>query len=163
MITEHSENATRSRSGAPDSRNSAGESRTAAAGSYYAGTETSSSILDAPDHTDFFNDESGHDSPETSLWRAVVTQAMMDALSRSAKRLDRLERARAASWLSGTSRDFHMVCGLAEYSATRVRARAQAALRRQRENDQPAKRKKTTKLEMRVSAASAVLPKASCL
>lgn len=67
---------------------------------------------------------------EVALWRAVITQALMDAGSRSAKQEVRLSQAQAVAWLSGMSDDFVEVCGRAELDPDYVRDKAREAIRR---------------------------------
>jgi len=69
-------------------------------------------------------------SGEESLWKAVITQALMDAGSNSAKREARVDRARAISWLSGRSCDFLTVCSIAGLEPEYVIERAGQALKR---------------------------------
>jgi hypothetical protein len=71
-----------------------------------------------------------HTKGEKSLWRAVITQALMDAGSNSTKREMRLIQAQAISWLSGMSPDFKEVCDLADYSPEHVRKKAREAIDR---------------------------------
>tara|TARA_B100001123_G_scaffold442090_1_gene584828 strand:- start:175 stop:642 length:468 start_codon:yes stop_codon:yes gene_type:complete len=47
---------------------------------------------------------------EASLWRAVITQALTDALSYSEKSETAQERFEAIDWLCGLSRDYRQVC-----------------------------------------------------
>lgn len=51
---------------------------------------------------------------ETALWRAVIVQALVDAKNNSDKTEQKYEQARAIAWLSGTSKDFALVCQFAE-------------------------------------------------
>ncbi len=67
---------------------------------------------------------------ETSLWRAVITQALMDAGSNSAKMELRKEKARAIAWLSGVSEEFDLVCHLANLPPHYVRKKAKEAMAR---------------------------------
>ncbi|MFN5351136.1 MAG: hypothetical protein ACK5BE_00765 [Alphaproteobacteria bacterium] len=57
--------------------------------------------------------DSKQTSPETALWRAVITQALMDAGSSSKKQEMNYSRYHAKSWLQGDSKDFELVCDLA--------------------------------------------------
>src|SRR5690242_8556415 len=50
---------------------------------------------------------------EQALWIAVITQAMMDALSRSTHPEQRYHKQAAIQWLTGSSKDFYYVCMLA--------------------------------------------------
>lgn len=65
---------------------------------------------------------------ETSLWVAVVTQAMMDALSRSPMPEAIYARHEAIIWLTENSRDFHFVCLQAGLDPDYVRRRAKRSL-----------------------------------
>lgn len=67
---------------------------------------------------------------EVALWRAVITQALMDAGSNSNKRSARIEKAQAISWLSGASKDFAIVCSMAEYEPSYVKQKAKEAIKR---------------------------------
>jgi len=64
-----------------------------------------------------------------ALWRAVITQALMDAGSNSAKGEFKKEKARAISWLHSDSEDFKEVCSLADLDPTYVRRKAKEALK----------------------------------
>ena len=87
-----------------------------------------------PTHLNFFTPlccEEGPESPskgEEALWRAVITQALMDAGSHSTKREMRFVKAQAIAWLAGTSQDFHDVCALAGLPADYVRGKAREAI-----------------------------------
>lgn len=61
----------------------------------------------------FLADQEGNEMcPFTDIWRAVITQALMDASS-NAKKLDaKREKARALAWLNGNSDDFGGMCVL---------------------------------------------------
>ena len=65
-----------------------------------------------------------------SLWRAVITQALMDAGSRSSKPHMRVARAHAISWLSGVSPEFYTVCSLAYMDPYYVKTKAKEAMAR---------------------------------
>ncbi len=67
---------------------------------------------------------------EVALWRAVITQALMDAGSASQKREMKYDRAQAIAWLSGTSADFHIVCSMADMEPDYVRRKAKEAIER---------------------------------
>jgi hypothetical protein len=71
-----------------------------------------------------FNPTSG----ETALWRAVITQALMDAGNQSKKTEMRYEQSRAVSWLSGLSEDFKTVCVLANLDPVHVRQKSHDAI-----------------------------------
>lgn len=67
---------------------------------------------------------------EIALWRAVITQALMDAGSHSAKPDHRRDRREAIAWLSGGSEDFCEVCMLADKDPEDVRKKAREAIGR---------------------------------
>jgi hypothetical protein len=67
---------------------------------------------------------------EPGLWRAVITQALMDAASRSRKSEARRAAEDARHWLLSNSRDFEAVCDHAGYDPDYVRIRARQALER---------------------------------
>ena len=67
---------------------------------------------------------------EPGLWRAVITQALMDAASNSRKSEARRTRADALNWLLSNSRDFEAVCDHAGFDPGYVRRRAKEALAR---------------------------------
>lgn len=67
---------------------------------------------------------------EMALWRAVITQALMDAGSNSRKPEARQEKARAIHWLLGNSEDFAAVCLNAGYEPRYVREQAYKAVER---------------------------------
>lgn len=65
---------------------------------------------------------------EQALWRAVITQALMDANSNSAKSEMQYEKRQAAAWLRGGGRDFYTVCHCADLDPAYVRERARRVL-----------------------------------
>lgn len=67
---------------------------------------------------------------EPGLWRAVITQALMDAASQSRKSEARRSRADAIHWLLSSNADFEIVCDNAGLCPDYVRSRARAALAR---------------------------------
>jgi hypothetical protein len=72
-------------------------------------------------------------TPEAALWRAVVTQAVLDASweqgnSKGDQTGDGFTAARrdeARAWLLGDSRDFRQVCFMAGFDPDAVRESAQ--------------------------------------
>ena len=68
---------------------------------------------------------------ESSLWRAVIPQALMDAATASRKPEARRIKADAVRWLLTPSEDFDTVCDHAGLDPDYVRSRAIAALERQ--------------------------------
>lgn len=67
---------------------------------------------------------------EPGLWRAVITQALMDAATLSSKPEARRTRSEAVQWLLTPSDDFESVCDNAGLDPDYVRSRAANALRR---------------------------------
>lgn len=67
---------------------------------------------------------------EQALWTAVITQALMDAASRSHKREARKEKSLALSWLADGALDFQDVCDLAGLDPDYVARHAKHALAR---------------------------------
>lgn len=67
---------------------------------------------------------------EPGLWRAVITQALMDASSRSRKSEAKRYRNDALFWLLSDTDDFTIVCDNAGLDPDYVRSRARTALGR---------------------------------
>lgn len=67
---------------------------------------------------------------EIGLWRAVITQALMDAGNNSKKKEMRHARALAVAWLLSNGDDFFTVCSLAQMDAQYVRSKAREAIKR---------------------------------
>lgn len=67
---------------------------------------------------------------EPSLWRAVITQALMDAASQSQKPEAHKHRHDAIEWLRGDSEDFMSVCEYADLDPAYIREQAALALAR---------------------------------
>lgn len=67
---------------------------------------------------------------EQSIWRAVITQALMDAASQSRKSEAKRSRSDALHWLLSDSRDFEAVCDNAGFDPGYIRRRAKEALSR---------------------------------
>lgn len=67
---------------------------------------------------------------EPGLWRAVITQALMDAASNSRKSEAKRTRKDALNWLLGDTPDFTVVCDNAGLDPDYVRTQARAALGR---------------------------------
>lgn len=65
---------------------------------------------------------------ETALWVAVITQAMMDALSRARNSEAQYEKHEAIHWLTSNSRDFTTVCLFAGMDPDYVRRKAKRTL-----------------------------------
>lgn len=67
---------------------------------------------------------------EQSIWRAVITQALMDAASQSRKTEAKRSRNDALNWLLSNSNDFEAVCDNAGFDPGYIRRRAKEALAR---------------------------------
>jgi len=65
---------------------------------------------------------------ENALWVAVITQAMMDALSRCKNSEAAYHKHEATRWLMDNSKDFIMVCLLAGFDPGYIRRQAKRAL-----------------------------------
>jgi hypothetical protein len=65
---------------------------------------------------------------EMALWVAVITQAMMDALSRSRHPEAVYYKHEAINWLTGGSRNFKTVCLMAGLDPDYVRSQAKKSL-----------------------------------
>lgn len=64
------------------------------------------------------------------MWRAVITQALIDAASQSKKKQERMHKIRAVKWLTSGSDDFYQVCWYANMDPKYVMKQAQEALKR---------------------------------
>ena len=67
---------------------------------------------------------------EPGLWKAVITQALMDAASQSKKAEAKRSKREALEWLSGSSSDFETVCDHAGLDPAYVRKQIAGALAR---------------------------------
>jgi len=67
-------------------------------------------------------------TPETKLWRAVITLAVEDVLNRSQSRNESVMKAEAHDWFVGGGEDFDLVCFNAELDPDFVRDRYLRAL-----------------------------------
>ena len=65
---------------------------------------------------------------ETALWVAVITQAMMDALSKCKKSESQYNRLQATRWLTDNGKDFIDVCLAAGMNPDYVRRKAKQVL-----------------------------------
>jgi hypothetical protein len=65
---------------------------------------------------------------ETAVWVAVITQAMMDAMSNARSSEALYHKHEATAWLTGNSKDFITVCHLAGMDPGYVRRKAKRAL-----------------------------------
>jgi hypothetical protein len=65
---------------------------------------------------------------EAALWTAVITQALMDGMSKSNNPEQRYHKQVAIQWLTGGSKDFHMVCLMAGLDPGYVRSKSKKAL-----------------------------------
>jgi hypothetical protein len=91
------------------------------------GTTSTVTTYDFYDTTRTYGSFADH---EPGLWRAVITQALMDAATRSRKPDARRTREDALRWLLGDSNDFEAVCDNAGFDPGYVRKRAREALDR---------------------------------
>ncbi len=64
-----------------------------------------------------------------ALWRGVITQALMDAGSNSAKAEHRKEKLKAIAWLTGDCESFELVCSMAGLEPDYVKKKALAAMK----------------------------------
>lgn len=80
---------------------------------------------------------------EVAMWKAVITQALMDAGNKSAKMEAKQEKRHAIEWLLSNSDDFIIVCLNANLDPSYVRQKARCAVKRgciwRKEPSQPAK------------------------
>ena len=67
---------------------------------------------------------------EQALWRAVITQALMDASTHSKKMEAKYEKSQAICWLGSMSEDFKTVCDYAGFNPASIREKSLAALKR---------------------------------
>lgn len=78
-----------------------------------------------------YNSDGEDSAPgERALWRAVITQTLMDASSNSKKVIDKVERARALAWFSLRNPDFLAVCSLADMEPKYVLQKVKEAISR---------------------------------
>lgn len=61
---------------------------------------------------------------ETSLWVAVITQAVVDSISKCNKKEAKYHKHEAINWLTGNSKDFNDVCIRAGMEPEYVRKKA---------------------------------------
>lgn len=90
---------------------------------------------------------------ERSMWRAVITQALMDASSNSKKPENLKARREARNWLRGNNEDFLYICELADMDPQYVRRKARLALARNcvwRQSPKNKKRREKSKLSSEV-------------
>ena len=76
------------------------------------------------------NDSLHPHSGEQSLWRAVITQALMDASSKSKKMEMKYEKSQALCWITGYGEDFKTVCDFAGYAPDYIRENSIEAIKR---------------------------------
>lgn len=65
---------------------------------------------------------------EHALWSAVITQALMDALSKSRSVEACYHKQEAIHWLTGNSKDFITVCLFAGFDPDYIRKKAKRAI-----------------------------------
>lgn len=63
-----------------------------------------------------------------ALWRAIITQALMDAASNSKKAINKKNKIKAIQWLKSNNADFDMVCHLADLNPNYVKSKVKHAL-----------------------------------
>jgi hypothetical protein len=56
-------------------------------------------------------------SPELKLFRAIITQAIEDAMYDGLYKYKIIEKREAIAWLTGNSNDFKMICHYADLNA----------------------------------------------
>ena len=66
-------------------------------------------------------DQKLKESQEKSMWRAVITQALMDAASRSQKKSEITYKMKALLWLLQDDGDFYEVCHYADFDPVAIR------------------------------------------
>lgn len=76
----------------------------------------------------WFDDPHSAVKGETGLWIAVITQAVVDALSKSNNPELRYFKDEAIRWLTGNSKDFVQVCLLAGVDPDYIRRKAKRAI-----------------------------------
>ena len=81
-----------------------------------------------PRHHELWNEPYSGIRGERAVWVAVITQAMMDALSRAKNAEARYHKEEAIRWLTGNSKDFVTVCLFAGFDPDYIRMRAKRAL-----------------------------------
>ncbi|MDZ5762012.1 hypothetical protein Cyrtocomes_00378 [Candidatus Cyrtobacter comes] len=65
-----------------------------------------------------------------AMWRAVITQALIDASSNSRKKSLRIHRAKSRKWLLDCDEDFLTVCFLADLDPLQTQEKIRKALDR---------------------------------
>ena len=120
----------------------------------YRGTTPTDTTSFSFHNTRSFGSFSDH---EPGLWRAVITQALMDAASQSPKPDIQRARREALQWLLGHSGDFETVCDHAGMDPSYVRMKAQQALARGCEWRLPAGQGWRTQARIQAPVASAYL------
>ncbi len=76
----------------------------------------------------WFDDAYNATQGEASLWIAVITQAMMDALSQSRSAEADYHKTQAIRWLTEHNKDFIEVCLLANLCPDHIRRKAKKAI-----------------------------------
>lgn len=80
------------------------------------------------ENIEWLNDPNRPVRGETALWVAVITQAMMDALSKAKNNEARYHKYEAINWLTGNSKNFVTVCLNAGLDPNYVRRKAKRAI-----------------------------------
>ena len=79
-------------------------------------------------HYDVFPERHSPVQGERAVWVGVITQALMDALSKSRTAEALYHKHEAIQWLTGNSHNFIMVCQLAGFEPSNIRRKAKRAL-----------------------------------
>lgn len=87
-------------------------------------------IIGRDDDIDQKSEMSENINATKAMWRAVITQALMDASSKSKKRENLKAKREAKEWLLGESEDFLCVCCLADMKPEYVKKKIRLALAR---------------------------------
>lgn len=87
------------------------------------------SFYEANNAKEFNTEESDELSPYIALWKAVITQALMDAGNNFKKKEYKTIKARAISWLDGKSDDFKDVCEMAGLEPEYIRKKSGEAIK----------------------------------
>lgn len=96
-----------------------------------AATQKSHNIFHSEsDCSSLFGSDDNHSATgEIALWRAVITQALMDAGSESRKSEHKYEKAQAIAWLNSRNKDYYFVCEMADMDPEYVREQSIKAIK----------------------------------
>jgi hypothetical protein len=81
-----------------------------------------------PFFVDGFN--SPKSSGESTLWKAVILQALQDAVCGSKKAETGYHKRMARQWLKGTTKHFYTICSLADLDPDCVKEKAKECIER---------------------------------